>query len=102
MAIDSCAGELKHHEWVAPRLNTTADGSLYLSLNDMLAWDAGLRAQKVLKAESWTQVFSPVALNSGKPYPYGFGWGVGDIRWPARAAARRRLAGLPDAHRALP
>jgi CubicO group peptidase (beta-lactamase class C family) len=69
-------GELKHHQWVAPRLNTTADGSLYLSLNDMIAWDAALRTQQVLRPESWAQVFSPVALNSGKPYPYGFGWQV--------------------------
>ena len=72
-------GELKHHEWVAPRLNTTADGSLYLSLNDMLAWDAALRTGRLLKAESWNHVFAPVALNSGKTYPYGFGWQVGDF-----------------------
>lgn len=72
-------GELKHHEWVAPRLNTTADGSLYLSLNDMIAWDAALRSQKVLKGETWKQVFAPVALKSGKTYPYGFGWQVDDF-----------------------
>ena len=68
--------ELKNQNWVAPRLNTTADGSLYLSLNDMIAWDAALRTQQVLKPESWTQVFTPVTLASGKPYPYGFGWQV--------------------------
>jgi CubicO group peptidase (beta-lactamase class C family) len=72
-------GQLKHHQWVAPRLNTTADGSLYLSLNDMLAWDAGLRAQKVLKPESWKRIFTPATLNSGKTYPYGFGWQVDDF-----------------------
>ena len=68
--------ELKNQTWVSPRLNTTADGSLYLSLNDMLAWDAALRAQQVLKPESWNQVFAPVTLISGKTYPYGFGWQV--------------------------
>lgn len=73
------ANELKHQAWVAPKLNTTADGSLYLSLNDMIAWDAGIRSQRVLKAESWKQVFTPVSLNSGKTYPYGFGWGVEDF-----------------------
>ena len=72
-------GELKHQQWVAPRLNTTADGSLYLSLNDMLAWDAALRTQQVLGPESWKQIFAPVTLNSGKTYPYGFGWQVGDF-----------------------
>ena len=72
-------GELKNQQWVAPQLNTTADGSLYLSLNDMIAWDAGLRAGKPLKPESWAHVFAPVALNSGKTYPYGFGWGVDKV-----------------------
>ena len=72
-------GVLKNQEWVAPRLNTTADGSLYLSLQDMLAWDAAVRAGRVLKPESWSQVFAPVSLNSGKTYPYGFGWSVEDF-----------------------
>ena len=71
-------GELKNHEWVAPMINTTADGSLYLTVLDMVAWDRGLRTKAILKPESWTQVFSPVALNSGKTYPYGFGWSVAD------------------------
>ena len=69
-------GQLNHQPWVAPRLNTTADGSLYLSLRDLVAWDAGIRAGRVLTADGWRQVFSPVALNSGKTYPYGFGWMV--------------------------
>jgi CubicO group peptidase (beta-lactamase class C family) len=72
-------GALKNQNWVAPRLNTTADGSLYLSLQDMLAWDAGVRAGRVLKPESWRQVFTPVTLNSGRSYPYGFGWSVEDF-----------------------
>ena len=67
-------GELKNQEWVAPLLNTTADGSLYLSVRDMIAWDAGVRARRVLSPESWSQVLEPVRLASGKTYPYGFGW----------------------------
>ena len=72
-------GELKNQDWVAPQLNTTADGALYLSLDDMIAWDAGLRAKKILKNESWTKVFTAVSLNSGNTYPYGFGWNVEDV-----------------------
>ena len=69
-------GELKNQEWVSPVLNTTADGSLYLSLDDMIAWDRALRAGKLLKAESWKAVYDPVRLRSGNRYPYGFGWAV--------------------------
>jgi CubicO group peptidase (beta-lactamase class C family) len=70
--LDNAA--LKNQEWVAPLLNTTADGALYLSVLDMIAWDAGLRRKAILKPESWNLVFQPVRLNSGKTYPYGFGW----------------------------
>lgn len=72
-------GELKNQEWVAPKLNTTADGSLYFSAVDLVAWDRGLRAKAILKPESWAQIFRPVTLNSGKTYPYGFGWSIDEI-----------------------
>ncbi len=68
------AGAIKNQEWVSPTLNTTADGSLYLSLRDMIAWDAGIRARAILENESWQRILTPVQLNSGKTYPYGFGW----------------------------
>jgi CubicO group peptidase (beta-lactamase class C family) len=67
-------GELKNQEWVAPQVNTTADGSLYYSITDLVAWDQALRAGAVLTPESWAQVYTPVKLNSGKTYPYGFAW----------------------------
>lgn len=67
-------GELKNQEWVAPTLNTTADGSLYLSTLDLIAWDRGLRARAILKPESWSLIYTPVSLRSGRTYPYGFGW----------------------------
>jgi CubicO group peptidase (beta-lactamase class C family) len=69
-------GQLKNQDWVAPSLNTTADGALYLSTLDMVAWDKGLRAGAILKPESWKQVYTPVRLSSGESYPYGFGWSV--------------------------
>ena len=42
-------GELKNQEWVSPTLNTTADGSLYLSVLDLVKWDAALYAERVLR-----------------------------------------------------
>lgn len=69
-------GQLKNQEWVAPELNTTADGSLYWSLQDLIAWEAVVKRRGILKPESWTQVLSPVRLVSGKTYPYGMGWSI--------------------------
>jgi CubicO group peptidase (beta-lactamase class C family) len=72
-------GVLKNQEWVSPQLNTMADGSLYLSLIDLVAWDRGLRAGAVLKPASWAQVFRPVTLSDGTSRPYGFGWRLGEV-----------------------
>lgn len=72
--------ELKNQEWVAPSLNTTADGGLYVSIRDMAAWDKGIREGAVLSADSWKQAFTPVTLNDGTIFPYGFGWSVDEER----------------------
>lgn len=69
-------GVLKNQDFVSVKMNTTADGSLYFSLNDMIAWARGVEQGKVLSAASWKQVYAPVHLNSGKTYPYGLGWDV--------------------------
>ena len=72
-------GEWQNQTWVSPVLNTTADGSLYLSLRDYLAWDQSLRSRSLLAAGSWTAMFEPVRLVSGRRHPYGFGWEVDRI-----------------------
>lgn len=69
-------GELKNQDWVAPSLNTTADGALYTNVLDMAKWDAALYTEKLLKKTSLGEMWSPVRLASGKTYPYGFGWEV--------------------------
>ena len=76
--------ELKNQEWVSPTMNSTADGSLYVSLLDMVAWEKGLRTKRVLTMSDWATVFTPVTLNSGKTYPYGFGWVVDEERGQLR------------------
>jgi CubicO group peptidase (beta-lactamase class C family) len=77
-------GQLKNQDWVSPSLNTTADGSLYLSVRDLVAWDTAVRRRAVLSDASWSQAFSPAALRSGKTYPYGCGWAVDDDRGQRR------------------
>ncbi len=68
----------QHATWVAPQLNTTADGSMMLSLRDLIAWNEVVRRHLVLKPESWELMMSPTSLNSGRTYPYGFGWFIGE------------------------
>jgi CubicO group peptidase (beta-lactamase class C family) len=69
-------GELKNQEWVAPMLNTAADGSLYFSILDLAKWDAALYTEKLLKQSSLDLMWTPVKLKNGKVNKdgYGFGW----------------------------
>ena len=67
-------GKVVNQDWVAPTGNSTGDGALCLTMLDWAKWEAAVRARKVLKPESWAEIFSPAPLNSGKTYPYGFGW----------------------------
>ena len=64
----------RNQDWVSPKLNTTADGSMLLSLDDMIAWNETVRNRRILKPESWSLMQGALTLSSGKSYPYGFGW----------------------------
>jgi CubicO group peptidase (beta-lactamase class C family) len=69
-------GHLKNQEWVAPTVNTTADGSLYFSILDLAKWDAALYTDVLLKDSTREQMWTVAKLNDGKPNSghYGFGW----------------------------
>jgi len=69
-------GELKNQEWVAPMVNTTADGSLYFTTLDLAKWDAALYTEKLLKKSSLDQMWTVAKLKNGQPNKgnYGFGW----------------------------
>jgi CubicO group peptidase (beta-lactamase class C family)/imidazolonepropionase-like amidohydrolase/Tol biopolymer transport system component len=69
-----------HQNWVSPELNTTADGSMLMSLRDMMAWNEVVRRRAVLSASSWDALQKPVRLRSGNSYPYGMGWFVDSLR----------------------
>lgn len=77
------SGAIKNQEWVAPQLNTTADGALYLSLLDYAKWDAALYTSQLLKPESFKKMWTPALLNNGQTSGgkdattgYGFGWAI--------------------------
>jgi len=69
-------GVLQHQEWVAPSLNTTADGSLYLTVRDLAKWAVNLNHPVVPSAASLAACWTPIPLNGGGTYGYGFGWAV--------------------------
>ncbi len=73
-------GELRNQEWVPPSDNTLADGSLYVTARDMVAWDAALRERRLLSEASYDAWWTPVSLGDGITFPYGFGWSLSEQR----------------------
>ena len=69
-------GILKNQQWVAPSVNTTADGSLYFTIEDLAKWDEALEAGNLLSHAGYEQMWSPVKLKNGNTAPYGFGWHI--------------------------
>lgn len=72
-------GKPLNQAWVAPKLNTTADGSLYVSLLDMVNWNAALDGEKVLSDTIKKQMWTSAVLPSGTVTDYGFGWMTEDV-----------------------
>jgi CubicO group peptidase (beta-lactamase class C family) len=50
------------------------------TVKDLAKWDAALYTEKLLKKTSLDQMWTPVKLNNGLTYPYGFGWLLFDHR----------------------
>jgi CubicO group peptidase (beta-lactamase class C family) len=72
------AGKLQNQEWIPTSLNATSDGGHYTTVLDLAKWDAALYGESLLKKSSLEQMWSPMKLNSGELFPYGFGWEIAD------------------------
>ena len=72
-------GQQKNAPWLAPSWLTTADGSLCTNVFDMAKWDAALYTDKLIKRSTLEQMWTPVKLNNGTTYPYGFAWRISDV-----------------------
>ncbi len=55
-------------------------GVLVSTVRDMAKWDAALYTEKLLKRANLQQMWTPVKLNGGSTFPYGFGWDLEDYR----------------------
>ncbi len=76
---DRYDGVLTNQSWVSPSINTTADGSLYLTARDLAHWSMALGGDKVLSATIKNASWTPAKLNNGTVTGYGFGWEVAPV-----------------------
>jgi D-alanyl-D-alanine carboxypeptidase len=63
---------LEAADWRALR----PSGAFLSTVTDLARWDAALYADAILTEASRRQMYTPVTLNDGTIYPYGFGWYV--------------------------
>jgi D-alanyl-D-alanine carboxypeptidase len=63
-------------QWLALR----PSGAFLSTVRDLAKWDAALRTDRILTAATRKQMWTPVTLNDGATYPYGFGWMMGTVR----------------------
>jgi len=63
-------------DWPALR----PSGAFLSTVLDLAKWDAVLYSDKILNDSTREQMGTPVKLNDGTAYPYGFGWHLGSIR----------------------
>jgi CubicO group peptidase (beta-lactamase class C family) len=56
------------------------DGAVYSTTSDLLKWDRALYTEKLVSKETLETAFTPVMLNDGSTYDYGYGWGIGKAK----------------------
>jgi CubicO group peptidase (beta-lactamase class C family) len=69
---NNCA--LKNQGWVSPTFNTTADGTLYFTVEDLAKWDEALDTEKLVSHASLEQMWTPFKPKNNCDSRYGFGW----------------------------
>lgn len=70
-------GGLRNAEWISSTANSTADGSLYLSVLDYAAWAEAVSRNRLLSAQSWQTLHEPARIADGSTCAYVPGWFVG-------------------------
>ncbi len=65
---------IRNQDFASAALNSTGDGSLYLSLDDWSAWIAAMDRGALLSASSWAALWTPGRTRDGKLTEHGFCW----------------------------
>ena len=69
-------------------------GSIVSTINDMTKWEAALRGDKFLNAQSKKTIWTQFTFNNGMLSPYGFGWRISDVRGNELIAHSGQTAGF--------
>jgi CubicO group peptidase (beta-lactamase class C family) len=66
------ADGIRNQDFASASLNATADGSLYLSVDDWAKWIMAMDKRRLLSPASWRALWEPTRLNDGSLTEHGF------------------------------
>lgn len=69
-------------------------GSIVSTISDMTKWEAALRGEKLLNAQSKKEIWTQFTFNDGELSPYGLGWRISDVRGNKLIAHSGQTAGF--------
>jgi Beta-lactamase class C and other penicillin binding proteins len=85
-------------DWIAVR----PSGAFLSTVHDLVKWDDAVRRRALLTPESWRQILSPVRLNDGGTYPYGFGFFLDPWQGHRQIHHEGQLPGFLAAYQTFP
>ncbi|MCI0659835.1 MAG: serine hydrolase, partial [Acidobacteria bacterium] len=68
-------GQVINSRWVWQE-ELPSHWGIFSTVRDLAKWDQALAAGKVVKESTLNEMWTPVSLNNGQSYPYGYGWEV--------------------------
>jgi CubicO group peptidase (beta-lactamase class C family) len=74
--------EKKRNDLVRRDSNLTdifSAGAIVSSVKDLVQWARAIDSASIVSRSALQQMWSPVKLNDGSSYPYGFGWRLEDF-----------------------
>ena len=85
---DIVPNRARGYAWNSGRLQNEDDwpavrpsGAFLSTVLDLAKWEVALSGDQILKGPTKREMWTPVRLNDGRTFPYGFGWQLDD--WPA-------------------
>ena len=85
-----------------PYLALRPSGAFLSTVLDLAKWDAALYTDKFLTEASRKQLWTPVVLKDGSPYPYGLGWRIDSVQGAQRMHHGGSLPGFRSEYARFP
>lgn len=95
-------GKFFNQPYESPTSKAEGSAGIYVSLKDMVQWNAAMDGDNVLSARSKAQMWTSVVLNDGTKPDYGFGWMVPVINGHKYAGHSGAVPGFRASYRRFP